>query len=126
MSKRQAIINGLKEFGGIALCSFIGHKTQEIYEDDEEWCKANPDKDLEIKCVRCGDSARLYWSIKAKKLKAYQPNMDAGPTNPIFGDIDRDNGSVYPPMFSLEDGKLPPLFEYHCATETYRRIDNSE
>lgn len=90
-------------------CSFIGHTIEEIYLEDEEWCKANTDKDLEVKCKRCGCPARLYWSKKANKLKAYEPNFDAGPTNALFGDISRDHDFSYGNFF--QEGYLPPLYD---------------
>jgi hypothetical protein len=96
---------GLKLVGSIFVCTFAGHKTEEIYEDDEEWLKANPDKDCRHRCLRCGEWARLYWSVEANKLKAYIPNMDAGPTNAIFGDIERDGWDIY------GDGELPSLHD---------------
>jgi len=54
------------------------------------------------------------------KLKVYQPNMEAGPTNPIFGDIDRDSDSVY------SNGELPQLFDYDCKAGMYVLVDESE
>lgn len=92
-------------------CSLIGHKIEEIYLEDEEWCKANPDKDLEVKCRYCGDTARLYWSKKKKQLKVYQPNIISGPTGALFGDIGRDGIDIY------GENYLPPLYKYNQEYE---------
>ena len=103
----------LKEFLGAFRCSLIGHVVEEIFLEDEEWCKHNPDKDLLVKCKYCGDEARLYWSKKKNKLRAYQPNIDSGPTGAIFGDIGRDDMDIYGLNY------LPPLYnqEYQLIEE---------